>query len=121
MLSADLVLCRAGAMTIAELMVFGKAAIWCLILMRFYDHQRSNAESLQERGAAAVILDRELTGEVLAERIRGYFTDQARLERMAAAARLGRPDAAARIVDACYSLARHRLAVSVEVKCCEET
>jgi UDP-N-acetylglucosamine:LPS N-acetylglucosamine transferase len=52
-------------------------------------------------------LDQELTGEVLAERIRGYFKDRSQLERMAAAARaLGRPDAAARIVDACYGLAQ---------------
>ena len=102
---ADLVLCRAGAMTLAELTVFGKAAILVPYPFAIYDHQRSNAESLQERGAAAVILDQELTGEVLAERIRGYFTDRSRLERMAAAARaLGRPDAAARIVDACYGL-----------------
>jgi UDP-N-acetylglucosamine--N-acetylmuramyl-(pentapeptide) pyrophosphoryl-undecaprenol N-acetylglucosamine transferase len=104
---ADLVLCRAGALTIAELTVFGKAAILVPYPYAIYDHQRSNAESLQERGAAAMILDRELTGALLAERIRGYFTDRARLERMAAAARaLGRPDAAARIVDACYDLAR---------------
>ena len=104
---ADLVLCRAGAMTIAELTVFGKAAILVPYPYAIYDHQRSNAESLQARGAAAMILDRELTGEVLAERIRGYFLDRAGLERMAAAARaLGRPDAAARIVDACYNLAR---------------
>jgi UDP-N-acetylglucosamine--N-acetylmuramyl-(pentapeptide) pyrophosphoryl-undecaprenol N-acetylglucosamine transferase len=61
---------------------------------------------LQERGAAEMILDQELTGTLLAERIRGYFSDRARLERMAAAARaLGRPDAAARIVDECYALA----------------
>jgi UDP-N-acetylglucosamine--N-acetylmuramyl-(pentapeptide) pyrophosphoryl-undecaprenol N-acetylglucosamine transferase len=104
---ADLVLCRAGAMTIAELTVCGKAAILVPYPYAIYDHQRSNAESLQARGAAAMILDRELTGEVLAERIRSYFTDRAGLERMAAAARaLGRPDAAAHIVDACYSLAR---------------
>ena len=104
---ADLVLCRAGAMTLAELTVFGKAAILVPYPYAIYDHQRSNAESLQERGAAAVILDQELTGALLAGRIRGYFKDRPRLERMAAAARaLGRPDAAARIVDACYGLAR---------------
>ena len=74
---ADLVLCRAGAMTIAELTVFGKAAILVPYPYAIYDHQRSNAESLQARGAAAMILDRELTGEVLAERIRGYFANQA--------------------------------------------
>ena len=104
---ADLVLCRAGAMTIAELTVFGKAAILVPYPYAIYDHQRSNAESLQQRGAAAMILDRDLNGALLAERIRGYFSDRGQLDRMAAAARaLGRPDAAARIVDACYGLVR---------------
>ena len=104
---ADLVLCRAGATTIAELTVFGKAAILVPYPYAIYDHQRGNAESLQQQGAAEMILDRDLSGELLAGRIRGYFADRARLERMAAAARaLGRPDAAARIVDACYGLAQ---------------
>jgi UDP-N-acetylglucosamine--N-acetylmuramyl-(pentapeptide) pyrophosphoryl-undecaprenol N-acetylglucosamine transferase len=103
---ADLVLCRAGATTVAELTVFGKAAILVPFPYAIYDHQRANAQALQERGAAEMILDQELTGTLLAERIRGYFSDRARLERMAAAARaLGRPDAAARIVDECYALA----------------
>jgi UDP-N-acetylglucosamine--N-acetylmuramyl-(pentapeptide) pyrophosphoryl-undecaprenol N-acetylglucosamine transferase len=70
-----------------------------------YDHQRANAQALK-RGAAEMILDQELTGARLADCFRGYFSDRARLERMAAAARaLGRPDAAARIVDECYALA----------------
>jgi len=104
---ADLVLCRAGATTVAELTVFGKAAILVPFPYAIYDHQRANAQALQERGAAEMILDQELTGARLAERIRGYFSDRARLERMAAAAHaLGRPDAAALIVDQCYALAR---------------
>ena len=73
---ADLVLCRAGATTVAELTVFGKAAILVPYPYAIYDHQRRNAESLQDRGAAEMIFDQELTGEVLAERIRGYFTDR---------------------------------------------
>jgi UDP-N-acetylglucosamine--N-acetylmuramyl-(pentapeptide) pyrophosphoryl-undecaprenol N-acetylglucosamine transferase len=104
---ADLVLCRAGATTVAELTVLGKAAILVPFPYAIYDHQRGNAEALQARGAAEMILDQELTGARLAERIRGYFFDRARLARMAAAARaLGRPDAAARIVDRCYALAQ---------------
>jgi UDP-N-acetylglucosamine--N-acetylmuramyl-(pentapeptide) pyrophosphoryl-undecaprenol N-acetylglucosamine transferase len=103
---ADLVLCRAGATTVAELTVFGKAAILVPFPFAIYDHQRANAQALQERGAAEMILDHELTGTLLAERIRGYCSDRARLERMAAAARaLGRPDAATLIVDECYALA----------------
>jgi len=103
---ADLVLCRAGATTVAELTVFGKAAILVPYPYAIYDHQRGNALALQECGAAEMILDQELTGTLLAERIRGYIADPQRLERMAAAARaMGRPDAAARIVDECYALA----------------
>lgn len=104
---ADLVLCRAGATTLAELAVFGKAAILVPFPYAIYDHQRSNAESLQARGAAEMILDQELSGARLAARIRSYFNDPGALTRMAAAARaLGRPDAAARIVEECYALAQ---------------
>ncbi len=104
---ADLVLCRAGATTVAELTAFGKAAILVPYPYAIYDHQRGNAEALQEQGAAEMILDRELNGQILAQKIRGYLTERDRIDKMAAAARaLGRPDAAARIVDQCYALAR---------------
>jgi UDP-N-acetylglucosamine--N-acetylmuramyl-(pentapeptide) pyrophosphoryl-undecaprenol N-acetylglucosamine transferase len=104
---ADLVLCRAGATTVAELTAFGKAAILVPYPYAIYDHQRGNAQALRDRGAADIILDQELTGEILAERIRSYLSDRERIDKMAAAARsMGRPDAAARIVDECYALVR---------------
>jgi UDP-N-acetylglucosamine--N-acetylmuramyl-(pentapeptide) pyrophosphoryl-undecaprenol N-acetylglucosamine transferase len=104
---ADLVLCRAGATTVAEITAFGKAAILVPYPYAIYDHQRANAQALQERGAAEMILDQELTGARLAQRLRAYFSDRGCLERMATAARaMGRPDAAARIVDECYALAQ---------------
>jgi len=104
---ADLIVCRAGATTVAEITAFGKAAILVPYPYAIYDHQRGNAQALQDRGAADMILDRDLTGEVLAARIRAYFSDRERRARMAGAARaLGRPEAAARIVDECYALAR---------------
>ena len=103
---ADLVLCRAGATTVAELTAFGKAAIIVPYPYAIYDHQRGNAQALQERGAAEMVLDQVLDGKILAARIRSYVSDRGGIERMAAAARsLGRPDAAARIVDECYALA----------------
>jgi UDP-N-acetylglucosamine--N-acetylmuramyl-(pentapeptide) pyrophosphoryl-undecaprenol N-acetylglucosamine transferase len=103
---ADLVLCRAGATTVAELTAFGKAAIVVPYPYAIYDHQRGNAQALQDRGAAEMILDQELNGQILSERIRGYVSDRGRTERMASAARaMGRPEAAARIVDECYALA----------------
>ena len=99
---ADLLLCRSGATTVAELTAFGKAAILVPYPYAIYDHQRGNAEALKDRGAADMILDQDLNGEILSERIRGYISDRSRIERMAAGARaMGRLDAAARIVDEC--------------------
>jgi UDP-N-acetylglucosamine--N-acetylmuramyl-(pentapeptide) pyrophosphoryl-undecaprenol N-acetylglucosamine transferase len=104
---ADLVLCRAGATTVAELTAFGKAAILVPYPYAIYDHQRWNAQALRDQGAAEMILDQELSGELLAGRIQAYVSDRQRIERMAGAARrMGRPEAAARIVDECYALAR---------------
>ena len=104
---ADLIICRAGATTVAELTAFGKAAILVPYPYAIYDHQRGNAQALQDSGAAEMILDQDLNGSLLAGKIRGYLSDRARIMRLAEAARaIGRPDAAARIVDECYALAR---------------
>lgn len=104
---ADLVISRAGAATIAELTVFGKPAILIPYPYAAYDHQRLHAEALCDRGAAEMILDRQLEGGKLAARVRGLYQDRARLGGMAQAAqRLGRPDAARRIVEECYVLVR---------------
>src|SRR5262249_60842914 len=93
---ADLVLCRAGATTAAELTAFGKPAVLVPYPYAIYDHQRWNAQALQDQGAAEMILDQELDGDLLAERIRAYVADRGKIRRMAAAARLmGRPEAAA--------------------------
>jgi UDP-N-acetylglucosamine--N-acetylmuramyl-(pentapeptide) pyrophosphoryl-undecaprenol N-acetylglucosamine transferase len=104
---ADLILCRAGATTVAEITAFGKAAILVPYPYAIYDHQRGNAQALAEHGAAELILDQELTGEMLAARLRFYIGTPDKLSRMAEVARaMGRPDAARRIVDECYALAR---------------
>jgi UDP-N-acetylglucosamine--N-acetylmuramyl-(pentapeptide) pyrophosphoryl-undecaprenol N-acetylglucosamine transferase len=105
--TADLIICRAGATTVAELTAFGKAAILVPYPYAIYDHQRGNAQALQEKGAAEMILDQDLNGNILAQKIRGYLSDRARLAQMAAAAgAIGRPQAAARIVDECCAVAR---------------
>ena len=104
---ADLVLCRAGATTVAELTAFGKAALLIPYPYAIYDHQRWNAQVLADKGAAEMILERELTGAALGLRLRAYVADPKKTESMARAAlALGRPQAAARIVDECYELAR---------------
>jgi UDP-N-acetylglucosamine--N-acetylmuramyl-(pentapeptide) pyrophosphoryl-undecaprenol N-acetylglucosamine transferase len=104
---ADLVLCRAGATTVAELTAFGKAAILIPYPYAIYDHQRWNAQALADKGAAEVILDQELNGAELALRLRDYLADRKKIEAMARAAlAMGRPESAARIVDECYALAQ---------------
>jgi UDP-N-acetylglucosamine--N-acetylmuramyl-(pentapeptide) pyrophosphoryl-undecaprenol N-acetylglucosamine transferase len=104
---ADLVLCRAGATTVAELTAFGKAAILIPYPYAIYDHQRWNAQALADKGAAEVVLDHELNGAELALRLRDYLADRKKIEATARAAlAMGRPEAATRIVDECYSLAQ---------------
>lgn len=104
---ADLIVCRAGASTIAEITVFGKAAILVPFPYAADDHQRWNAQALGACGAAEIVLDQELSGERLAGLIRALYVDRKRLEAMGkAAGRLGKPGAAKRIVDECYALLR---------------
>jgi UDP-N-acetylglucosamine--N-acetylmuramyl-(pentapeptide) pyrophosphoryl-undecaprenol N-acetylglucosamine transferase len=99
---ADLVVCRAGATTVAELTALGKAAILVPYPFAADDHQRANARVLAERRAGVLVLDRELTGERLAAAVVELARDRARLQAMAEAARrLAVPDAAARVVEVC--------------------
>jgi UDP-N-acetylglucosamine--N-acetylmuramyl-(pentapeptide) pyrophosphoryl-undecaprenol N-acetylglucosamine transferase len=73
------------------------------------DHQRKNAEALQAAGAAEVIDQKDLTGELLANRVLALAADREKRQRMAVAARrLAKPDAAERIVDAVIKLAERR-------------
>jgi UDP-N-acetylglucosamine--N-acetylmuramyl-(pentapeptide) pyrophosphoryl-undecaprenol N-acetylglucosamine transferase len=108
MKNADLIVCRAGATTIAELTAAGKPSVLIPLPTAADDHQRKNAEVLQQAGAAEVIEQRDLSGAALAERIVGLLGDPGRRQRMANAARaLARPDAARVIVDRALELARH--------------
>ena len=109
MKAADLAVCRAGATTLAEIAAAGRAAILVPLPTATDDHQRKNAEALGRRGAADVLLQSELTGDVLAQRILRLAADPAARRRIAAAARaLARPDAAALIVDRALELAHAR-------------
>jgi len=97
---ADLVLCRSGATTCAELTAAGKASVLVPFALAADDHQRSNARALQAAGAALMIEEKELGGEVLARTVTETLETPGRLEAMEDAARaLGRPDAAARVAD----------------------
>jgi UDP-N-acetylglucosamine--N-acetylmuramyl-(pentapeptide) pyrophosphoryl-undecaprenol N-acetylglucosamine transferase len=103
---ADLVVCRAGATTLAEVTAAGKAAILIPLPTATDDHQRKNAEALVNAGAAELMLQRDLTGHALAARVAELLADGDRRRRMATAARtLARPDAARVIVDRALELA----------------
>jgi UDP-N-acetylglucosamine--N-acetylmuramyl-(pentapeptide) pyrophosphoryl-undecaprenol N-acetylglucosamine transferase len=102
---ADVVVCRAGATTLAEITAAGRAAILIPLPTATDDHQRKNAEALVANGAADLLPQRDLNGHVLAERILTLAADTRRRERMAGAAQaLARPDAARVIVDRALEL-----------------
>ena len=103
---ADLVVCRAGATTIAELTAASRPAIFIPLPTAADDHQRLNAEVVAAAGAAEVLEQRVLTGERLADRIAALAVDDAKRQAMAeAAGRLAHPDAAAVIVQRVLALA----------------
>src|SRR5207244_12692954 len=102
---ADLVICRAGAVTIAELSAGGMASVLVPFPHAVDDHQTANARFLAERGAAILLPQAELSAERLAQLIRRM--DRATLVRMAQNARaLGKPDAAQLVAQRCMELAR---------------
>jgi UDP-N-acetylglucosamine--N-acetylmuramyl-(pentapeptide) pyrophosphoryl-undecaprenol N-acetylglucosamine transferase len=102
---AQLVVCRAGATTLAEITAAGKAAILIPLPTATDDHQRKNAEALANAGAAELLLQQDASGEALAARILALARDPDRRTQMAVAARaLGRPDAARAIVDRALEL-----------------
>ncbi len=102
---ADLIVCRAGATTVAEIKAIGKGVIFIPFPFAADNHQILNARSLERAGAAEMILEKELSGKVLAERINYYVQQPEVLQEMAQRSRdLGCVDAAARIVDDCYEL-----------------
>jgi len=102
---ADLLICRAGATTVAEITALGKAVIFIPFPYAADDHQVLNAASLSEAGAAEMIIEKDLDGQVLSEKIAHYAASPGALRDMAARARrFGKPDAARLIVDDCYDL-----------------
>jgi UDP-N-acetylglucosamine--N-acetylmuramyl-(pentapeptide) pyrophosphoryl-undecaprenol N-acetylglucosamine transferase len=105
--TADLIVCRAGATTLAEIAAAGKPAILIPLPTATDDHQRMNAETVAGAGAAEMLLQHEVTGPVLAARLMALAGDPERRRRMSAAARsLARPDAARIIVDRALELAK---------------
>ncbi|MBC8457854.1 MAG: undecaprenyldiphospho-muramoylpentapeptide beta-N-acetylglucosaminyltransferase [Deltaproteobacteria bacterium] len=101
----DLMICRAGAMTLAEITVCGLPAILIPYPHSTGDHQMINAQAMKKNGAAILINDEELTGEILAKTLLDLLEDNKTLAKMAAASKkLGKPDAAEKIAQAVLKL-----------------
>jgi UDP-N-acetylglucosamine--N-acetylmuramyl-(pentapeptide) pyrophosphoryl-undecaprenol N-acetylglucosamine transferase len=94
--AADLIICRAGATTTAELVAAGKAALMIPFPQAADDHQRKNAEALQDANAARMILQKDLTGESLANELKSLINAPELVTAMEQNARqLAKGDAAA--------------------------
>jgi len=95
---ADLLVCRSGASTVAEVTAAGKPAIFIPFPHAADDHQLRNAQALERAGAAVLIPEKDLTSERLVDAVRELLGDPARLARMSEASRkLSHPDAARQI------------------------
>lgn len=105
MARAHLLVCRAGAGTLAELTARGRTALLVPYPFAANNHQEANARFLEKAGAASVILNKHFTGEVLVDRINQFLAQPQRLQEMEAASlRLAKPHAAREIVEGCLEL-----------------
>ncbi len=103
---ADIVICRAGALTVAELAAAGLPAIFIPYPAAVDDHQSANARPMVDAGAAAMIQESDLDASVLAELLTSWLGDRDALRARAGKAReLARPDALDRIAGYCLELA----------------
>jgi UDP-N-acetylglucosamine--N-acetylmuramyl-(pentapeptide) pyrophosphoryl-undecaprenol N-acetylglucosamine transferase len=104
---ADLAVCRAGALTLAELAAAGLGAVLVPYPHAVDDHQTRNAQVLVDAGAACLLPERVLDAQALAEQLSALLSAPSHLLAMAEAARaLARVDAAQRIADVCLEVAR---------------
>ncbi|MFO1464144.1 MAG: undecaprenyldiphospho-muramoylpentapeptide beta-N-acetylglucosaminyltransferase [bacterium] len=102
---ADLMLCRAGAGTITELQNLGLPAILVPYPFAADDHQRYNAEEMVTAGAAEMILNQELNGAKVAERLNFYLLNRPILENMRSfSKKLSKPDAAKTVMNKCLEM-----------------
>ena len=104
---AHLLVCRAGASTLAELAAVGRAAILVPYPFAANNHQEFNARFLTAAGAGEIILNKDFTGEAFAGKINQFLTEPEHLANLEAASRqLAKPEAAREIVEGCMELMR---------------
>ena len=102
---AELVLCRAGAISVAELALAGRASLLVPLAHVGGGEQFANARELEKAGAARVLDSRALTADRLVEELEALLRDPSQLRRMGEnASKLARPDASERIIEECRSL-----------------
>ena len=105
--AADLVVARAGAMTVAELCAWGKPSVLVPLPTAAADHQTFNARALADAGAAVLLVERDLTPDVFGQTVTSLARDRARLDALGTAARRrGHPDAARAIMSRILTLAK---------------
>ncbi len=106
---ADLLMCRAGASTVAEVAAAGKSAIFVPFPFATDDHQKRNAEALTTKGAGLMIVESELTPERVANEVSSLITNRKRLNEIGAAAKaLSRPGAAEEMAEMVAGLTQRR-------------
>jgi UDP-N-acetylglucosamine--N-acetylmuramyl-(pentapeptide) pyrophosphoryl-undecaprenol N-acetylglucosamine transferase len=106
---ADVLICRSGATTAAEVAAAGKAAIFIPFPFAADDHQRKNAEAFERAGAGRMILQQDLSTERLGDELKRLADHPDEVDRMEEASRrLGKPDSAARAVDLALSIVKDR-------------
>lgn len=108
--AADLVVCRAGAMTLGELAAVGRAAILIPFAAATNNHQYENAKALEKAGGAVVITESELTPERLAGAISSVLSEPGKAQRMGESLRkLASPEATGKIVQLIEEIQRNHL------------
>lgn len=104
---ADLIVCRAGALTVCEVAAAGRPSLLVPLPHAIDDHQSANARFLADRGAAEVLPQGTLTSQLLAERLQTLFSQPETLQQMAESARKqSKPNATADVIQACLEVAR---------------
>jgi len=104
---ADLIICRSGAGSVAEISATGNAAVFVPFPFAADDHQTLNAMTMKKKGAAEIVFEDDLTGRLIYERISAYRSNEKKRLEMAEKARaMGNPNAAETIVEDCYQWVR---------------